>query len=232
MINIRKSLVSTLPLAALLLALAGCSTPSDREVAKGNHALSKLDLRTAFDHYDEAIRLDPEQTEAYYKRGRIRWQRGRFEDAIPDFDRAIGLDPFHTWARFFRGASHVSLHQYELAVDDFDLVTATSDLNDADQVRAYTWRAIALYYLNRFEESLEDHTRCITLHPEVYVHRLDRAWVYEVLERYDDAIADYEHALDLIADSVLTLQVENRVVALRKQYTSDAPVPTPTNVSD
>ncbi len=233
MTNMLRTVTRAFPIAALVCALAACSTPSDLELAKGNEALSNLDFHTAADHYDEAIRLDPDQTEAYFKRGRIRWQGGQVKKAIPDFDRVIELEPDHTWARFFRGASHVSLHQYEEAVADFDLVTATSDLDDEDQVRAYTWRAISLYHLNRFEESIEDHTLCIALRPNMYVHRLDRAWVYEVMERYDDAIGDYEQAITLIgADTALVARVEQRLKALRAQADPDEPAPVSTDISD
>ena len=50
-------------------------------------------LYEALEAYDEAIRINPEDTATLYNRGVVLAELGKFEDAIEACDEAMRLDP-------------------------------------------------------------------------------------------------------------------------------------------
>ena len=53
--------------------------------------------------FDEAIRLNPDDAEAYFNRGALKSDLGRMEEALLDYDEAIRLDPNYAQAYCNRG---------------------------------------------------------------------------------------------------------------------------------
>ncbi len=85
--------------------------------------LSFLDqerFRKAIAEFDEAIRLDPQSTEAHNLRGRAYIGLDQFERAIDDFDTSIRLDPESIEAYINRGTVYWDLDQYQKAIEDYD----------------------------------------------------------------------------------------------------------------
>ena len=62
--------------------------------------------------YDEAIRLNPNDDDAYNNRGIVKANLGQHEEAIADFDEAIRLNPNYAKAYSNRGIVKASLGQY------------------------------------------------------------------------------------------------------------------------
>jgi tetratricopeptide (TPR) repeat protein len=60
--------------------------------ARGSAYYGKKDSDRAIADYNEAIRLDPDNTSVYFSRGRILFGRGEFAAAIPDLRRASETD--------------------------------------------------------------------------------------------------------------------------------------------
>ena len=62
---------------------------------KGNDYLKRGDYQKAIEQYDEAIRLDPQDTIAYYNRGILYGLIGKTIEAERDFAKAkeLGYDP-------------------------------------------------------------------------------------------------------------------------------------------
>lgn len=207
-------------LAALLLIvpLVSCTNASDEseaEFALGNAALSRLDFKQAMLHFDETIRLNPKHAGAFFKRGRTLWQGSEFEKALLDLTRAIELDPDLTWAYFFRAASLVSLNRYDDSLGDLDHVIDTDAFEKPDMVRAHTWRAIAHQNLKNYDAAIHDYTRCIELHPDRYIHRADRGWVYEMTGKTEEAVEDYNVALSMDGlDREMERLIEGRIIKL------------------
>ena len=66
--------------------------PADAFCNRGFSYYSKQELDRAIMDFDEAIRIDPEMTEAFYGRGLARSAMGAHEEAIADFDKVVRRD--------------------------------------------------------------------------------------------------------------------------------------------
>src|SRR5215469_10046479 len=111
-------------------AIAACT----RAIASGTyhgHALEKLYHDRAFEYhskhdnelaiadYNEAIRINPDDADAFYRRGNAWREMGDNARAIADYDEAIRLDPNHASALNNRGAAWLEKGQNDRAVADF-----------------------------------------------------------------------------------------------------------------
>jgi len=66
-----------------------------------------------------AIRLDPQDSDAYYNRGLSYAGLGQYQRSVQDLDVAIRLDPTNATAYNNRGVAHRRLGQYDRAVADY-----------------------------------------------------------------------------------------------------------------
>jgi tetratricopeptide (TPR) repeat protein len=81
--------------------------------------------------FNEAIRLNPNDAEAYQCRGTLRYQQGDIEGAIADFNEAIRLAPNYAEAYSHRGAVRLLNGDIEGATADYNEAIRLEP-NDAD----------------------------------------------------------------------------------------------------
>lgn len=130
----------------LAVLISGCSTSakrkSEQDISRGNEKLDEMrekqhveDLegrgqeeitqtdtnfeREAMDEFDQAIRDDPKNPEAYYARGFDRLAHSdSMSKAIDDFNKAIELKPDYARAYLMRGRAYEALGDMEKANAD------------------------------------------------------------------------------------------------------------------
>ena len=107
--------------------------------SRGNAYLEHGDYERAVEAFDEAIRLDPRDAEAYYLRGSAYSYLGRFKRALEDGSAAILLDPTDASSHNERGAGHLNEGRYRRALEEYEEAIRL----DPERASAYAGRAIA-----------------------------------------------------------------------------------------
>ena len=87
----------------------------------GQHEAAEADYKTAIDHFNAVIRLNPNSVLAYYNRGLAKRHLGQYEAAIADYDASHTAQtrlcpmpmPIEAYAKRRLG-------QYEAAIADYD----------------------------------------------------------------------------------------------------------------
>lgn len=212
-------------LLLFLVPLAGCGGPSEaqRALEAGNSAFNEGNLPTAREQYDHALALDSTLAEAYVNRGIIYRTQNNHRAAVADFDRGLALDPNQPLAHYHRGASRMMMQNFEGGVDDMASALATDALHQEDKLRAHRFRSIGLMNLERYTEAIDDLTQVIALQPTMAINYFDRGQLFEATDKPDQAIADYERALErLAANEPLYTKVQDRLTALQQAQASEA----------
>jgi tetratricopeptide (TPR) repeat protein len=78
------------------------------------------DADPALRDFNQAVRLKPNDAEAYYNRGTAYSQLGKYPEAAQDFEKAIQLKPDYLAAYLGRGLARAKLGDHTAAVRDFD----------------------------------------------------------------------------------------------------------------
>lgn len=109
----------------------GQSSPNDRLTARLNHPQTATDYYArgiyrqaqgdkigAIADYTEAIRLNPNYSEAFFHRGNTRYRYGDKNGAIADYTEAIRINPNYAKAYFSRGHARYTQGDFPAAIAD------------------------------------------------------------------------------------------------------------------
>ncbi|NIR28740.1 MAG: tetratricopeptide repeat protein [Gammaproteobacteria bacterium] len=172
---------------------------------RGLVRFSRGKFDAAIEDYSEAIRLNPQFSEAYYRRGRARELKANLESkfyrlhsnlrqaAKSDYQQALRLSPDDARANTIRGA---------LYYHDGDLDAAWLEVGEALRKNprdedAYFLRAGIHSDRREFDKAFEDFGEAARLSPNPFMSLLSRGWALVQRDRYDRAEEDFTRAIDL-----------------------------------
>ena len=92
----------------------------------GNTYAGQGDVNNAIASYDQAIKLQPNFPEAYYRRGLAYATKGLLDVAISDFTQAITLKSNYAEAYYNRAIAYQKKNQKDAAVADLQKVLSLS----------------------------------------------------------------------------------------------------------
>lgn len=193
-------------LPVLLLAACGSETQAEKHYnaavkildSKGHIGEGELDaeIAKALAELDEAIRLDSQYTNAYFRRAQIHEIYQRIPEAMQDLDQVIRLDPQHSGAYYLRGTIYgLVLEDHERAIGDY---TEAIRLNiEHDLVGAYKSRADSHFALGQYRLAIENLDEVIRRDVSFYRRFAlkQRGQAYAGLGEYRRALDDYAQAI-------------------------------------
>ncbi len=112
-------------------------------------------FRAALKNYDKAIHRNPDDAEAYYHRGNVRYDLKDYKGAIEDCSQALVLNPSLINAYFNIAISKYHLRKYNEALKDFN----QSLYIKPEDSEAYYWRGMTYFRLNEREKACKDWNR-------------------------------------------------------------------------
>ena len=126
--------------------------------------------------YDKAIELNPDNADAYYKRGDAYDEMGEYGKAIADYNKAIELDPNHTLAYYNRGCAYGEIGAYDKAIADYNKAI---ELNPNDAL-AYYNRGLAYREKGEVPKVVSDLEKCISLSTDPELTKDAQQALYEI----------------------------------------------------
>lgn len=183
---------------------------ANRHVKAGLELEGQLLIEEARVEYEEAIRLDPQNAEAYYGRGNANLQLGQLDLALQDFSEAILLDPDHAMAHANRAGVYLVTGKFDLSVEGYGEAIRI----DPQNITYYSSRAMAYLNGGQLELAVQDLNTAIEFDPEDSQAYISRAMVYTLLGRLEEAEQDINRSMELGFDSSVMQQV---IENLRKQ---------------
>ena len=157
------------------------------------------DFNGAIVDYTSAIKLNPNNSNAYYFRGLCKMMI-KDTAAISDFDRAIELKTFHIDVYALRGWQKVRMHNYKDAANDFD----KSIELDPKYANAYFYRGSMEIILKKYSEAVADFDKTIEIEPDHIDALYNRGIARMYTKNYTGSLSDF-----------------NKVVAADSNYSAD-----------
>ncbi len=165
-----------------------------------NSALDKLnngDATGAIFSINNALRLEPNEADAYYIRAMAEESLDRYEEAIKDYNHVIRINPYNNVIVYNeRGSAKGYLGRNEEAIEDYDQAIRIKP-NYAD---AYINRGNAKKKLGRNEEAIKDYDHAIQIKSDDAYAYFNRGSAKGHLGRYEEAIKDLDQAIRIKSD--------------------------------
>ena len=158
----------------------------------------KNNFEKAIQMFDKAIELNPNNANAYKHRGDV-YLCTDLEKAIKDYTKAIELKPNYIGAYSARAAIYYSpLVDVPIAKAIEDYVTILNYANNFCE--AYEFLGEILYANEDYEWADFMFTKAIELKPKRFNYYMQRGKIYLKLQKYENAIKDFNTVLELLSD--------------------------------
>ena len=158
---------------------------------EGNKYVYNKDYNKAMICYSEAINLNNQNATAYYNRGVVYDELGKFSQAIADYTKAIAINPKFFEAYNNRGYAYDKLKDKTQAIADY---TMAITINPQYSI-AYYNRGMNYADLKNYSQAIADYTMAITINPQYSNAYYNRGNLYADLKNYQQAIYDYTQAI-------------------------------------
>jgi tetratricopeptide (TPR) repeat protein len=152
----------------------------------------KNDLDRALTDANEAVKVDPSSSRAFYRRGDIYKNLNKNDLALKDFNEAIRLDPKVPVYFVDRSNIYSATHDYDLAIRDLEEALR---LDPKDEIQAIVNRCNVLTFKGDFDAALVDCRKGVEQNPDDYYAPSRLAFLYFKMNKLDDSIAAYDKAL-------------------------------------
>jgi tetratricopeptide (TPR) repeat protein len=155
------------------------------------------DPAKAIADFTEAIRLDPEETDAYYQRARAFHGVAEYDRALADIDIVLGADPTDADAYDVRGTVLADTLRYQEAAEMFLKAVKL----DRDSKFHHNNLAAAQIELSQCRSALAEVDAALQLEPEYGYAIVTRGVALACLGERDKAMAEFDRARRLYPKS-------------------------------
>ena len=174
---------------------------SDAEVPSGTktplylgaEALKEGRLEHALAHFEDAVKIAPEDYYGWLARGFVLGDLGRYEDAVTSLKRAAKLKPQEYEGWFLQGLALRHLGRYEDALGAFERAVKINPQDGA----AWSNQGAMLRHLGRYEEALGAFERATKINPKEYAAWFNQGLALGNLDRYEEALGAFERAAEI-----------------------------------
>ena len=160
---------------------------------RGNEWLDKKEFDKAMEDFNEAIRLDSNNSQAYCDRGHTWREKKEYDKAIKDFNEAVRLDPGFAPAYSGRGQALGRKKEHDKAFKDF---TEAIRL-DPKYAPAYSGRGNVWGSKKEYDKAFNDFNQAIRLDPKYAPAYCGRGHVWRDKKEFDKAFKDFNEAIRL-----------------------------------
>ncbi len=136
--------------------------------------------------------------------------RGRYKEALPFFEKLVDAEPYNTVFRYNRAVVNYNLKNYQAALNDYLILS--KEVPDESE---YYFQIGNLYdELNKLDKVPYYYNRAIELDKDQFLYFFKRGTYWLKQNRFDLALADLNHALELNPRHANSLH--NRAIILYK----------------
>ena len=149
----------------------------------------------AMEDYNEAIRMNDANNNAYFNRALILYEKKDYLAALKDFDMSIQIKPdAETYNR--RANAKCRLNNLRGAFDDYSSAIQI----DPAYIIAYLNRGLVKFGLKDYKAAIEDYSACIKLQPDYSLAYYNRGLAKNKLGDSQGEIDDYTWAIEYKPD--------------------------------
>ncbi|RLI81647.1 MAG: hypothetical protein DRP01_10715 [Archaeoglobales archaeon] len=187
-----------------LIEIVGDYLPDDSETAimMGNWYLEQKEYEKALKLYDWALKLDPNNADAWFFKGLVFDSMKKYEDALKCYDVALVFDPNDSATWNNKGWCLVNIGKLDEALVCFDKALEY----DPNDKLAWANKGWCLKRLGRYNEALKCYDKALEIDPNFVDAWNDIGIIFVDIKRYDEAEECFKKALELDPKNITVIQ--------------------------
>ncbi|MFC2129876.1 tetratricopeptide repeat protein [Bacteroidota bacterium] len=154
------------------------------------------DINGALKDYNETVRLDPENADAFNNRGSLNGMLGNYQQALSDFNKAIKLDPKIEDGYYNRAVIRNILGDTKGALEDYNMVIK----QNPNDYMALNERGLARMSEKKFDNAIDDFIIAIQIKPDYPISYYNLGNAYLNLKEFSEAIKNFDSAIQINPD--------------------------------
>lgn len=170
---------------------------SEALLRRGYEKYRAGDYQGAIADYDESIRLDDQNADAFNERGLAKYALQDYQAALSDYDEALKLDDRHSNTYGNRGLAKHALRDYQGAIEDYNQAIRLNP----QYAYVYHNRGLSKYNLKDLQGALSDYDQALRIDPSRADTLQSRGRTHYDLGKYRAALANYDQAIRLDGDN-------------------------------
>jgi len=206
--HIMKTVFNSMAAMLLLLTVSGCVSGRGQSDSKPDMAsyhyqmglsyLGERNYTSALIDLTEADRLDPDNPDVLYNLGMAFIGKKRPDLAEAKLLKAILLKPNFSVARNDLGVAYLDLKRWDSAIKQFKIVK--DDLFYDNNENASINLGLAYLGKGEYPKAVEELQGVVAMNPRKLEARLSLGRVWFAMDKSEQAIAEYNKALDIYRD--------------------------------
>ncbi len=160
------------------------------------HTIGK-DTISAYADLAQAIKLNPDDIDAYEKRGQLYFEQNRYDESDADYTRLLALEPGGVMGDMGLGRNAFYRKDYAGALAHYDKIVA---LNAGDYSSGYSFRAETYLAMGEYLKAIDDICKALEINSDNKAYRL---------------------LYDFPADQTNLVTAKLRALAMRHPYTGE-----------
>jgi tetratricopeptide (TPR) repeat protein len=206
-LDLMRLIYAVFILHLVVMTSAQCQQTAEDWIKEGDNAFNEKHYYAAIDAYEEAIGIDPNNIEAWNRKGSAYSGAREPDKAIEAYETAIQIDPNcpKCWnnkglvllnqgnSEFDMNTDYKRISKFEAAIDAFEEAIRVNSTNTI----AWLAKGEAFQYLSKYDAAIEAYDEAITLDPTNPV-----AWGYigsalREQAKYNETIEAFNEAIRL-----------------------------------
>jgi tetratricopeptide (TPR) repeat protein len=180
----------------LILGLVGCLWLFRRKELgcynRGEKFRKSQRYEEAIAAYDQAIKIKPDYSEAWYAKAYSLYQLQRYEEALVAYEKVIQLQPEEAHAWFVRGWILGELQQYDEAIASYNKAIEIDENLD----ETWFYRGKTLEKWKQYEDAIASYDKAIQIKPNYPDAWYNKACCYALLGNVSIAVETLKKAID------------------------------------
>ncbi len=184
----------TKPILSILLLLLSLTAFSQKEYVFNKEGIEYAKngrFQIAFESFNNAIKANPNFSNAYSNRGNIYRMQKKYDLAIKDYSRSIELNPENMDVVYSRAKTYSEKEDFKNAIKDYSLII---DKNPSFS-DIYFERAYANIRLENYSDAKTDLESQLALTPTDFKSLANLINIKTKLKLFDEALVDYDKLL-------------------------------------
>ncbi|MDD2440009.1 MAG: tetratricopeptide repeat protein [Methanosarcinaceae archaeon] len=157
------------------------------------YAEARASFEKALEAFERALKINPEDSRAWYYKGNTLSYLNRPEEALLAFEKALRLEPAYSQALYCKGLALGYLNRPAEALKALEKVLEENE-KDAG---AWYYLGLALYNLKRYEEALKAFSQSLEIEPENPGALYYKGLVLHCLKQPEEALKTFEATFKL-----------------------------------